>query len=97
MVSILPPKRNMWSGISEAMSEFGKNAPQLLEERYQNERGLKAIDDLQKQLGESGGDINKMLPALAKAYSQNPSLERSGLGQQFLQQSQRQQGTGEYC
>ncbi len=78
MVSILPPKRTPFHGIAEAMSEFGRNAPQLLEERYQTQRGLSAIDQLQKDLAESGGDMTKVLPAVAKAVSLNPNLQKSG-------------------
>lgn len=98
MVSILPPKRNVFSGIAEAMSEFGRNAPQLMEERFQRQRGLSAIDELQNAIktgvvDEKGQrrDLSpqEMVGNLAKAYTLNPSLERSGLGQTFLQQSQR--------
>jgi len=85
MVSIIPGKRTPFQGIAEAMSEFGKNAPQLLEERFQRQRGLGAIDKLQEQLQDADGDITKMLPALARAYTLNPNLERSGIGQTFLQ------------
>lgn len=85
MVSILPPKRNAFSGIAEAMSEFGRNAPQLLEERYQTQRGLGAIDQLQKDLEASGGDPAKMLPALMRAQTLNKQMERSNLGAKALE------------
>ncbi len=78
MVSILPPKRGFANAIGDAMQEFGKNAPALLEERYQTQRGLSAIDQLQKDLAESGGDMTKVLPAVAKAVSLNPNLQKSG-------------------
>lgn len=84
MVSILPPNPSPWQVIGKAMSQFGQNAPQQLEERFQRQRGVSAIDQLQTALQEAGGDINKMLPAIAKAYTMNPSLERSGLGQTYL-------------
>lgn len=98
MVSVIPPKRTPFHGIAEAMSEFGRNAPQLLEERFQKQRGLSAIDDLENAL--KAGVVNEkgerrdltpqeMVSKLAKAYTLNPSLERSGLGQTFLQQTQR--------
>lgn len=78
MVSILPPKRGFVNAIGDAMQEFGKNAPQLLEERYQTQRGLSAIDQLQKDLADSGGDMTKVLPAVARAVSLNPNLQKSG-------------------
>lgn len=87
MVSILPTKRSPFELIGQAMSQLGQNAPQLLEKRFQTQQGLSAIDQLQQQLEASGGDINKMLPALARAYTLNPNLERSGLGQTFMQQA----------
>jgi len=90
MVSILPQKLSPFQLIGKAMSDLGRNTPQLLENRYQTERGLGAIDQLQQALGEAGGDINQILPALAKAYTLNPALERSGLGPHYLQQAQRQ-------
>lgn len=93
MVSVLPPQLSPWQVIGKAMSQFGQNAPELMEKRYQRDQGLSAIDDLQKQLQQSGGDINKILPALAKAYTLNPNLERSGLGQTYLQSARNQAAT----
>jgi hypothetical protein len=86
MVSILPPNRSRWQSIGDAMTNLGRNTPQLLENRYQRQQGLSAIDQLQKALTEANGDISKMLPAIAKAYTLNPNLERSGLAEQFLKQ-----------
>jgi hypothetical protein len=96
MVSILPPDISPWQVIGKAMSQFGQNAPQLIEKRFQQKQGMEAIDELQKGLESAGGDINKILPLLAKAYTKNPNLEKSGLGQTFLQQAQRQKGAGEF-
>lgn len=90
MVSILPPKRNIWNALGDAMSQFGANAPQLLEERYQTQRGLSAIDQLQKDLQEANGDISKILPAVAKAQSLNKNLERSGFTEHALKLAQAQ-------
>src|SRR6185295_3788510 len=85
MVSILPPQRHQFSGIIDAMKQFGQHAPQLLEERYQTQRGLSAIDQLQKDLAASGGDMTKVLPAVAKAVSLNPNLQKSGYVEHALQ------------
>lgn len=95
MVSILPPKISPWQAIGKAMSELGNNTPQLLEKRYQTQQGLSAIDQLQESLGKSNGDVSQILPALAKAYTLNPNLERSGLGQQYLQQARVGQAYGQ--
>lgn len=84
MVSILPAKRTPWNAIADAMKQFGKNAPELLEKRYQREQGLGAIDELQEELKTAGNDPTKILPLLMKAYTKNPVLERSGLGQKTL-------------
>lgn len=86
MVSILPQKLSPFQLIGKAMSDLGRNTPQLLENRFQTERGLGAIDQLQEALGKSGGDINKILPELLRAQTLNPALERSGLLPQYLQQ-----------
>lgn len=96
MVSILPGGSN-WDVIGKALGEnVGRALPGAVQQGYQRAQGLGAIDQLQQQLAESGGDINKMLPALARAYTLNPSLERSGLGQTFMQQAQRQKGTQDF-
>jgi hypothetical protein len=87
MVAILPGGSN-WDVIGQHLGEsVGRALPRAVEQGYQRQQGLGAIDQLQQQLQESGGDINKMLPALARAYTLNPSLERSGLGQTFMQQA----------
>lgn len=86
MVSILPTERSPWEAISNSIgSGLSQTLPQAAQQRSQRETGLSAIDQLQQQLQQSGGDISKMLPAIAKAYSLNPGLERSGLGQFALQ------------
>ncbi len=86
MVSILPSERSPWEMISKSIGQgLSQTLPQAAMQRSQRETGLSAIDQLQQQLQESGGDITKMLPAIARAYSLNPGLERSGLGQFALQ------------
>lgn len=88
MVSILPSERSPWDIIGR---DTGKALQQVLpgavQQGFQRQQGLTAIDQLQDALGKSGGDINQILPALARAYTLNPGLERSGLGQQYLQQA----------
>ncbi len=88
MVSILPPKRGFVNAIGDAMSQFGQHAPALLEERFQTQRGLSAVDELQKSLEGAKGDISKILPAISKAYTLNPSLQRSGIAEHYLKMAQ---------
>jgi len=96
-MTILPSQRSSWDVIGDALGQnLSQNLPRAIEQGQQRQRGISAIDELQSQLQQSGGDINKILPALAKAYTLNPNLERSGLGQQFMQQAQRQQGSKEF-
>ena len=88
MVSILPSARTPGELISADVGQALQGIlPQAVSQGFQRGMGLNAIDQLQADLAASGGDINKMLPALAKAYTLNPNLERSGLGQTFMQQA----------
>lgn len=88
MVSILPSARTPGDLISADVGRALQGVlPGAIQQGFQRGMGLNAIDQLQADLASSGGDINKMLPALAKAYTLNPNLERSGLGQTFLQQA----------
>jgi hypothetical protein len=88
MVSILPSERTPFDVIGKDVGRALQGVlPGAVQQGFQRGQGLGAIDQLQEALGAAGGDINKMLPALAKAYTMNPNLERSGLGQQYLQQA----------
>ncbi len=88
MVSILPSERTPFDVIGKDVGRALQGVlPGAVQQGYQRGQGLGAIDQLQEALGAAGGDINKILPALAKAYTMNPGLERSGLGQQYLQQA----------
>lgn len=88
MVSILPSERTPFDVIGKDVGRALQSVlPGAVQQGFQRGQGLSAIDQLQEALGAAGGDINKILPALAKAYTMNPNLERSGLGQQYLQQA----------
>ncbi len=88
MVSILPSERTPFDVIGKDVGRALQGVlPGAVQQGFQRGQGLGAIDQLQEALGAAGGDINKILPALAKAYTMNPNLERSGLGQQYLQQA----------
>lgn len=94
-VSILPSERTPWDVIGrDAGRALQQVLPGAVQQGFQRQQGLNAIDQLQDALGKAGGDINQILPALARAYTLNPALERSGLGQQYLQQSRVGQAYG---
>lgn len=81
MTTILPSDRSSLDLISRQVGEsLGQTLPSAIQ-RYQ---GMQAINQLQNELQQAGGDISKILPAIARAYSLNPNLERSGLAQSFL-------------
>lgn len=95
MVSILPSERTPFDVIGKDVGRALQGVmPGAVQQGFQRGQGLSAIDQLQEALGSAGGDINKILPALAKAYTLNPNLERSGLGQQYLQQARLGQAFG---
>jgi hypothetical protein len=86
MTTILPPGGGPWSLIGQQIGQsLNQNLPGIIQQRQQRERGYSAIDRLQKDLQEAGGDISKILPAIARAYTDNPNLERSGIAQYALQ------------
>ncbi len=88
MTTVLPSATSPWHVIDQAISQqLSQNLPGAVQQGYNRQMGLNSIDQLQSDLASAGGDINKMLPALARAYTLNPNLERSGLGQGFLQQA----------
>ena len=68
----------MGEGLSQTL-------PQAAMQRSQRETGLNAIDQLQRGIASANGDMSKILPELMRAYTLNPGLERSGLGQKYLE------------
>ena len=74
MVSILPNARNPWDVISSAIGQnINQNLPQAVQKGFERQQGLNAIEQLQNELQNANGDFTQMLPALAKAYTLNPS------------------------
>jgi hypothetical protein len=97
MVSILPTNRSPWEAISNSIGEgLSQTLPQAAQQRSQRETGLNAIDQLQRDLQASGGDITKMLPAVMKAYTLNPALERSGIAEKLIPLAQRSAATSQF-
>lgn len=85
MVSILPAERSSADVIGNQIGEnLNRNLPGVTERAQNRQMGLSAIDQLQADLNNAGGDINKILPAIAKAYTLNPNLERSGIAEHAL-------------
>src|SRR5271154_3216069 len=95
-VSILPGNsRTPWDLIGQMTGQnISQNLPGAVQQGYQRQQGLNAIDQLQNDLAQSGGDISKMLPAIARAYTLNPNLERSGIAEHALRQAKVSQAFG---
>jgi hypothetical protein len=95
MVSILPPERSAFDVIGKSIGQNVSSAlPGAVQQGYQRQQGLNAIDQLQSDLQAAGGDISKILPAIARAYTLNPNLERSGIAEQALTRAKQSMGTG---
>lgn len=86
MVSILPPKRGPANAIADALSQFGRNLPNVMEERFQHQRKMGAIDQIGKEIAnmkqtaaETGKPIDPMqlLLQFAKTGAVAPGLERA--------------------
>lgn len=89
MVTIIPAERTPWDVISKAMGEnISQNLPGAVQRGYERELGMGSIDKLQGELQNSGGDISKMLPAIARAYTVNPNLQKSGIAEHYLKMAQ---------
>lgn len=91
MTTILPSER---SSADVIFRDIGQSLGQTLPSAIQRYQGMQAINQLQSDLQAAGGDINKILPAIARAYTLNPSLERSGIAEQALSRARMAQGTG---
>jgi len=86
MTTILPTARTSSDAIFEQLGHgLSQTLPQAAMQRSQRETGLNAIDQLQRGIASANGDMSKILPELMRAYTLNPGLERSGLGQKYLE------------
>lgn len=75
MVSVLPPQLSPWQVIGKAMSQFGQNAPELMERRYQQSQLRGNLDEISK-LAQSGGSPLDVTLAAMKAGAGIPGSER---------------------
>ncbi len=83
--TILPQARTPWDVIASQISgNISQNLPGAVQKGYQRGVGHQAIEKLQQELAGANGDINKIMPAIAHAYTDNPGLERSGIAEQYL-------------
>lgn len=97
MTTILPAARSPWQVIDQAIGgQISQNLPGAVQQGFQRQTGLNAIDKLQSDLAASGGDLSKMIPAIARAYTLNPSLERSGIAEKLIPLAQRNTGTKDF-
>ncbi len=85
MVSILPGPRTAWGAIGAQLGQnLNQVMPGVIQQRQQRERGYQAIDRLQQELASANGDMSKILPAIARAYTDNPNLQRSGIAEHAI-------------
>ena len=96
MVSIIPSDRTGLDVLGKYLGQGAQNAMPQMYENQKRQMGINAIDQLQDQLKAANGDISKMLPAIAKAYTLNPALERSGIAEKLIPLAQRNQGVKEF-
>jgi hypothetical protein len=91
MATILPAARTGWDVLGEHVGAGMQRAMPQMYENQKRQMGLNAIDQLQQDLKNANGDMSKMIPALAKAYTLNPSLERSGIAEKLIPLAQRKE------
>lgn len=97
MVSILPKERSPFDVLGRDVGRALQGVlPGAVQRGFERGQGLNAIDQLQTDLANSNGDLTKMIPAIAKAYTLNPSLERSGIAEKLIPLAQRKSGVEEF-
>lgn len=78
MVSVLPSARSPFDLIGEMTGNaLNQSLPQAVQQGYQRQLGLNALDQAQNEIQNAGNDPFKMALAFAKAVATNPALERS--------------------
>lgn len=78
MTTILPGARTSWDVIGQALgTSIGQNLPGAIQQGYQRQIGMNAINQAEKDIEMAGGDPYKIALAFAKAGAQNPSIERA--------------------
>jgi hypothetical protein len=79
MTSILPGNaRTPWDVIGSAIGQnLSQNLPGAVQQGFQRQLGLNALDQAQQEISQAGGDPYKIALAFARAGAQNPALERS--------------------
>jgi len=78
MTTILPAETSPWQVIDKAIgNQISHNLPGAVQQGYQRQLGLNALDQAQADIAQAGGDPYKIAMAFAKAGAQNPNLERS--------------------
>lgn len=99
MTTILPQARTPWQVIDQAIgNQISQNLPGAVQQGYQRQLGLNALDQAQAEIAQANGDPMKIAMAFAKAGAQNPNLERA-LGPLLnvaMQQGQRGKGTKDF-
>lgn len=92
MVSILPSDRSGLDVLGKYLGQnLSQNLPGAIQQGYQRQLGLNAIDQLQNAIKPNAQgqiDQGQMLSNIARAVSLNPGLERSGLVEYAMKQAQ---------
>jgi hypothetical protein len=78
MTSILPPGRSSFDVIGQQIGQaLQQNMQPSIQQGYQRQLGMNALDRAEQAIKESNGDPYKIALAFARAGAQNPNLERS--------------------
>lgn len=78
MVSIIPAERTPWDVLGRDVgSALQQVLPGAVQQGYQRQTGLNALDQAQKEIASAQGDPYKIAMAFARAGAQNPDLARS--------------------
>jgi hypothetical protein len=78
MTSVLPGARTPWDLIGSQIGQnISQNMPGAVQQGFQRQLGLNALEQAQQDIAGANGDPYKIALAFAKAGAQNPNLERS--------------------
>lgn len=76
MVSVLPTKRSPFQLIGQAMTDLGKNTPELLERRYQRGQLQNSLDEIKNLSQQPGTKPLDLILSAMKAGAGIPGSER---------------------
>jgi len=78
MTSVLSGPRTALDAIGDIVGRnISQNLPGAVQQGYQRQLGMNALDKAQQDVAQAGGDPFKIAMAFARAGAQNPALERA--------------------